>query len=181
MIQKVSNAEEINIFNQIWMYCWHEKGYEIQFSEKTLGRFIVSDSDNNFVGTVEFKSYCHSDIEENFAFSRFDYIKTNKNNTVELDKLSILPEKRGKNVLSELLTLITDFAFENKVRYYIALIEPKLFLTLKRFYKVPVMKLGPSFYYKGDDVVPMCLDAEIVYNEKEKYKWYIPTSTLVNQ
>ncbi|PLT32128.1 GNAT family N-acetyltransferase [Bacillus sp. V5-8f] len=172
MIKKVNSTVELNVFNSIWLQCWEEKGYEAEFSEHVFGRYLVSNSAGEHIGVFEFKKLTHSLIDEEFPFTSFAFIKDNIEKTLELDKLSILPSYRGGKVLSEMLTHMIKVAVENDISYFIALIEPKLYLALKRFYKAPIQKLGDVFFYKGDNVVPISIDLKLVINNIENYDWY---------
>ncbi|PLS17838.1 hypothetical protein CVD28_09055 [Bacillus sp. M6-12] len=172
MIKKVNSTLELNVFNSIWLQCWEEKGYEAEFSEYVFGRYLVSNNDGEHIGVFEFKQLAHSLIDEEFPFTSFPFIKENFEKTFELDKLSILPAYRGGKVLSEMLSHMVKVSIENDISYFIALIEPKLYLALKRFYKVPIQKLGEAFFYKGDNVVPISIDLKLVINNLENFDWY---------
>jgi hypothetical protein len=170
MISKVEAARELAEFDELWMESWREKGYGFEDSKKALGRFLFM-CEGEYVGTIEFKLFKNSTIEEIFSFSSFQYIKDNIEHVAEIDKLSIKKENRKKQILNHILSLMTHFAEDNHIRYYIALIEPKLFFSLKAFYHLPVKKLGRKFFYKGDDVIPISFDVRIVNQNKDKYEW----------
>lgn len=175
-VQKVTTPFLQEKFNQIWETCWKEKGYELEYS-KHANQFIFGAGK----GCVELKQFRHeiddffktskdNDIK-NFRFSKLEEIKHCLDKTFEIDKLSILKENRGKRILDDILLFLGDFALENNVKYYIALLEPKLFLSLKIFYHLPIKKVGKTFHYKGDKVVPIVFNVEKANQERHKYNW----------
>lgn len=177
MFEEVNTNEKLAIFNNIWQQCWLEKGYELELSNAVLERFLVR-IDGEYQGTIELKKLKGSQIEEVFPFSSFEYIKVDFEYVVEIDKLSILPPGRRKNALGKILSLLTYYSKEYDIRQYIGLMEPKLYIALKRFYRIPVIKLGEKFYYKGDNVVPISIDPRQIYQYKENYDWITYAETL---
>jgi hypothetical protein len=173
MFKKVETPEELTLFNNIWMGCWLEKGYEFEFYTGPADRFLIQDPSSTFVGTIEFKTYSHhqeNNINSVYPFHLIDLIKNSENQTIEIDKVAILKEYRGKN-LDRLLTLFAHYSEINQIKYCVVLLERVFFKALKSVYKIPVDAVGEKFYYKGDFVVPAIIYAEKMYQEKEKYQW----------
>jgi hypothetical protein len=170
LFKKVENPLELMIFNRIWMAAWEEKGYELEFTE-TADRCLVEDELGLFVGTVEFIPYVPlNDIDQVFPFHSIEPIQNHSGKIVEIDKLALKKEYRGKN-LDRLLAVISQYTEYHDYHFCIGLIEPKLFIALKKFYRLPIEELGRRMYYKGDDVIPMIIDVSYANQNKNNFPW----------
>ena len=85
-------------------------------------------------------------------------VKENRQQVIEIDKLSILKSYRGTAILPQLLFFMGTYALKRHRCYFVALCEPNLFIALKREYHVPVEEIGTPFFYKGDNVIPILID-----------------------
>ncbi|PGX07765.1 GNAT family N-acetyltransferase [Bacillus sp. AFS033286] len=168
MYTKVQTEQEKGIFNRIWEECWNEKGYELEYFQGT-DQFIFW-KDGQAIGCVEIKKY--NIKNEVFPFSKCEQLKGQLETVMEVDKLSILKEFRGKGMLESILFFLSEYMKEKELMYFITLLEPKLYLALKRFFRLPVEKVGKTFHYKGDDVVPTITDVHKTIQRQEKMKWY---------
>lgn len=65
---------------------------------------------------------------------------------MEIDKPAIARHYRGGKLLTTIMNFFTHRAFQNEVKYYIALILPKLYYAIQFFYKLPIKKTGEIFY-----------------------------------
>jgi hypothetical protein len=172
MYKSVDTFEKRQAFNQIWMECWKEKGYELEFEEGNDALQFLFMFKGKYVGTLELKHF-QSQMNDIFPFFKVKHIQRNANSVLVIDKLSILKEYRGEKILGNMLILIAEKGNELKVKNFIALIEPKFYIALRRFYKAPIVRLGEQFWYKGDYVVPISFDPSLYFLDKEKYSWCI--------
>jgi hypothetical protein len=165
------NEEQLEIFNKIWIECWKEKGYELEFTE-TADRFIIQDDKGNNFGTVEFIKYINgqNNCEQVFNFNAIPEIIQFSDQVIEIDKISILKNYRGKNI-ERLFYSIYNYSIEHNIKYGIGLIEPLFYKTLKLFYKFPIFKLSKQVFYKGDWVIPIIFKFEYFNKDKESYTW----------
>lgn len=172
MFKRVENKLELDKFNSIWTSVWMEKGYELEFSEQVLERFVIVSTDRSYVGTCEIKPYSihESMINESASFAEHPKLIQAEGSVAEIDKMAVLEEYRGL-FIADLLSAVVHYGEENQLRYYVALLEPVFLRALRITFKVPYEKIGSKVYYKGDYVVPVILDLEKVYKNKEQYSW----------
>lgn len=176
MYIKVDSLALLNDFNQIWMECWLEKGYGLEFGNVPTDRYIITDSDDQKIGTIEFKQYNldpNNNINTVFPFQQIECIQQDPNAVIEIDKVAILKQHRGKN-LERLIRLFTEYTEEHHIDYCVVLLERVFFKALKNVYKIPLEAVSEKIYYKGDYVVPSIIYSKEVYQNKEKYSWNLP-------
>ncbi|RXJ02804.1 hypothetical protein DS745_05705 [Anaerobacillus alkaliphilus] len=174
MYVKVETIADFNIFNQIWMDCWLEKGYMLEPSlEEKSDRFILRDVEKRSIGTIEFKPYYttfENNINNVYPFHKLQHIASNPKQVVEIDKVAILREYRGKN-LERLISLYVSYTEFHKIEYCVGLVERLFYKALRNVYKVPLEAVGEQTYYKGDHVIPAVLYPSLIYKKKVNYPW----------
>lgn len=171
MYTKVQTMQEQEVFNRIWEECWDEKGFEFEYFEGT-DQFVFW-KDGQAIACVELKKYNIKD--EVFGFSECEHLKGQFERVMEIDKLSILKEHRGMGMLEEIIFFLMEYMKEKELSYFTTLLEPRLFITLKRMFRLPVEEVGKRFLYKGDIVVPTTIDVQEAIRRETKMKWYIET------
>jgi hypothetical protein len=169
--EQVKSVSELEHFNHIWMEAWAEKGYDIDDSQ-SLEQYLIKDDAGFFVGTVEFKRYSPTESEINgvFLFSCEPTIQAHKNHIVEIDKVAIMKNHRGRN-LDRLLAFISLYTEKHGYRYGICLLEPLFYKALKYVYQLPIKQAGKKRYYKGDDVIPSIINLGYVNQNRFNYSW----------
>ncbi|MGP7816055.1 hypothetical protein [Niallia sp. 01092] len=175
MYIKVDSFALLNDFNQIWMECWLEKGYGLENSNGQSDRYIIQNSHNQKVGTIEFKPYIldpANNINTVFPFHQIESIKSKPNSVVEIDKVAILKQFRGKN-LDRLLTVFVNYSEYYDISYCVVLLERVFYKALKTVYKIPLESVSNKIYYKGDYVIPAIIYPKDIYRNKEKYPWLL--------
>ncbi len=177
MYKLVETIEEELIFNGIWTEAWAEQGFELEFAEEVLGRCLIYDEANVPVATVEMKPYSRDmdGLNKLAPFKDHPAIQADPNHIVEVDKVALHKDHRGKN-LDRLLATIVMFAEEHQIRNYVTLLEPVLFRALKISFHVPMSKVGERIFYKGADVIPAIIHAAEFYENKERYDWFMKTA-----
>lgn len=167
------------MFNGIWTTVWLEKGFELEFSEQILERYVVITDEGHYVGTTEIKPYSsESSINEAASFDQHPEIMKAGGAVAEIDKMALLKTYRGQ-FLSDLLTASVDFAEQNKVKYYVTLLEPVLHRALRITFKIPLDKISGKIFYKGDYVIPTIVDVKELYSYKDRYSWLgLPRSVV---
>ncbi|BFH60591.1 MULTISPECIES: hypothetical protein [Paenibacillus] len=171
MFKRVENELELAMFNGIWTTVWLEKGFELEFSEKVLERYVVVTDEGHYVGTTEIKPYgSESPINDAAPFVRHPKIINAVGAVAEIDKMALLRTYRG-HFISDLLSALVEFGERNKLKYFVTLLEPVLLRALRITFQVPLEKVSHKVFYKGDYVVPAIVDAEEVYTHKERYPW----------
>ncbi|PZT54248.1 GNAT family N-acetyltransferase [Paenibacillus silvae] len=173
MFKSVENELEYAMFNGIWTTVWTEKGFELEFSEKFLERYVVITEEGHYVGSIEIKPYTpESLINEIGPFWEHPLIKEDVSRVAEIDKLAILSTFRGRYV-ADLLSAIVHYAEMKQISYYVMLLEPVLMRALRISYHVPIEKVAGRVFYKGEDVIPSIVNAREVYTHKERFPWLV--------
>lgn len=175
MYKKVETMADLNTYNQIWMDCWLEKGYMLDPNFDDTDRFIILNTENKEIGTIEFKPYyptLQNYINTVFPFHEIDKLESNPMKVIEIDKVAILRKFRGKN-LERLLSLFVHYTEYHQITYCVVLLERVFYRALRNVYKIPVESVSDQMYYKGDYVIPAIIHASEVYTKKENYSWII--------
>lgn len=173
MYLKVNSFALLNSFNEIWMECWLEKGYVLENEHVSSDRYIITDLNDKHVGTIEFKSYNldpQNNINTVFPFHEIEYIAENPSTVVEIDKVAILKQFRGRN-LDRLLSVFVQYAEEHNLDYCVVLLERVFYKALRNVYKIPLKAISDKIYYKGDYVIPTIIHPKEIYLNKQKYSW----------
>jgi hypothetical protein len=50
------NQIQLDTFNRIWIECWNEKGFELEFTPQS-DKYIILDENETPIGTTEFIPY----------------------------------------------------------------------------------------------------------------------------
>lgn len=174
MFKRVENELELAMFNGIWTTVWMEKGFELEFSENTLERFVIVTEEGHYVGTSEIKPYCltSSSINDAGPFQTHPKIIEAGDAVAEIDKIALLRSYRGRHI-SDLLSSAVYIAEKLQLKYFVSLLEPKFMRALRISYQVPLEKVGEKVFYKGDDVIPVLFDMEKMYRNKNSYEWLV--------
>jgi hypothetical protein len=163
MFQKVTSRTDLEIFNKIWKTSFSQKKYELEEYEWDSKRFLVENQFGEKKGTVELIPYTmdkkKSTIEDMFEFSSLEMTKkTSLQHIYEIDKLSVSEEGRKEGTLENILQFLIEFAIENNVFYYYALINPLLFRAIKISYGFPVEKAGKIIKTESYPIQPMYIN-----------------------
>jgi len=174
MFKRVENEIELARFHSIWTTVWLEKGFELEFTEQVLERIVILTKDGDYVGTTEIKPYSihESMINEAAPFAKHPKLIQAEGAVAEIDKMAMLRQYRG-DFIADLLSAVVYYGEESRLRYYVALLEPVFLRALRITFQIPFEKVGGKVYYKGDHVVPVIIDLEEVYNNKEQYLWIV--------
>lgn len=186
MFKTVESEHELAMFNGIWTTVWMEKGYDLEFSDFVLDRYIVTTDEGQIIGTAEIKPYDLRDstINGTAPFHLQPKIIGAEGAVAEIDKIALLRSHRSKgNYLSSLLSAAVHSAEKREMRYFVSLLEPVFLRALKISFKVPVERIGDRMYYKGDYIVPVIFDMEKMYRNKQDYNWlaYPQSNRIIEQ
>ncbi|MBD2867873.1 hypothetical protein [Paenibacillus arenilitoris] len=172
MFKRVENELELAMFNGIWTTVWKEKGFELEFSDRALERFVVVTEEGHYVGTAEIKPYSAAESPINEAAPFHDHPKVVQAGgaVAEIDKMALLKPYRGRYI-SDLLSSAVYFAEKLQFKFFVSLLEPVFLRALRVTFRVPLEKIGDKTFYKGDDVIPVLFDMEQMYRNKSRYAW----------
>lgn len=174
MFKRVESKLELDRFNYIWTTVWMEKGFELEYSDQSLERFMAVSEEGEYVGTTEIKPYSiyESKINQEAPFADHSKLILAEGAVAEIDKVAVLKEHRG-HFIADLLSAIAHFGEKNQLRYYVALLEPVFLRALRITFQIPFEKIGNKIFYKGDYVIPVIIDVREVYENKERYLWIV--------
>jgi hypothetical protein len=180
MFKRVENELELAMFNGIWTTVWREKGYDLEFSDKSLAKYIIVTDEGQYVGTTEFKPYSITDSQINATapFHEHPDVIAAASEVAEIDKMAILRSFRGRYI-ADLLSACVYFAEGERIKYYVSLMEPVFMRALRVTFQVPLKKLGDKIFYKGDYVNPVLIDVEQVYQNKHRFEWMISPQDIL--
>ncbi|OAB45468.1 hypothetical protein [Paenibacillus glacialis] len=172
MFKRVESKGELDRFNNIWTTVWLEKGFDLDFTEQVLERFVIVTEEGDYIGTSEIKPYSihNSVINQTAPFADHPKLIHAEGAVAEIDKIAVLNQYRGHNI-ADLLSGSILYGEEKKIRYYVAMMEPVFLRALRITFQVPFEKVGGKVFYKGDYVVPVIIDLEEMYNNKKQYPW----------
>ncbi|CAM4324670.1 hypothetical protein L1N85_21085 [Paenibacillus alkaliterrae] len=174
MFKRVENELELAMFNGIWTTVWMEKGFELEFSDQALEKFVIVTAEGHYVGTSEIKPYDAgtSPINEAAPFREHPKIMSAEGAVAEIDKIALLRPYRGRYI-SDLLSSAVYIAEKLQLKYFVSLLEPVFLRALQITFKVPLEKVGGKIFYKGDHVIPVLFDMEQMYRNKMRYEWLV--------
>lgn len=167
MYKRVQTDRDRIQFDEIWEQVWKEKGFNLEYSERS-DQFIFQNEQGTPTGSMEIKRYT-PDIEIYYPFSKHICISDFPNAIYEIDKVSILKESRRKRGLDSMILFLRDYTHLYGVKYFVALIEPSFYIAIRMLYRLPLQKLHDKFFYKGDMVIPILIDAEDIVLNESKY------------
>ncbi|GGG83713.1 hypothetical protein [Paenibacillus radicis (ex Gao et al. 2016)] len=172
MFKKVETEWELTMFNSIWTTVWKEKGYELEYAEQALERYVAISPEGQYVGTSEIKAYTPgvSIIDSVAPFHNHPKIAADPAQVAEIDKIAVIKQYRG-HPITDLLSSAVFSAETHQFRYFISLLEPVFYRALRITFHVPMEKAGEKTFYKGDYVIPVIFDMERMYSNKEQYEW----------
>jgi hypothetical protein len=187
MIKQALTVAEVKLYNVIWSEAWKEKGFDISKAETdlltndlTLIRHLFSDGED-FVATIGLRKLLYSKTKHFYSLETNSFLCENKEFIFEIDKLAIRKDARGLQILSCILSFLAHFSQKHEVRYFVALIEPKLFKSIKLFYKLPTEQIGDAFFFEGDTVIPVSIDVSKAMSNPEKFDWLQPVELVAMQ
>lgn len=171
MYEIVKTSRQLKAFKNTWEYfCKKHRWINDPYSENGV-RYNLIINKNNYlfkkktvIGTIEFIPYDpnnpNSTVEGKFNFSKFNDILLYQKRTWEIDKLCIHENYQGKGYFQQFLHVFLDHFKQYQPKYYLALIEEKLFIKLKNYYGVDVIKMGEGFIGHDTKLIPMLFDIE---------------------
>ncbi|MFC5531690.1 hypothetical protein [Cohnella yongneupensis] len=177
MYKRVTNLKELTTFDSIWMETWTEKGFEVDpYSANVIERYLIMDG-HAPIGTVEFKKYTPrvGELDQIAPFYAAESIRMSPDTVVEVDKVAIRRDQRGKHI-DKMMTALMLFAEQWGCRQYVSLLDPVFYRALRIVFNIRMDVVSNERpYYKGAPVVPAILHVSDVVDNKERYPWLLQT------
>ncbi|PLT32532.1 hypothetical protein [Bacillus sp. V5-8f] len=173
--KKVQGEEDFEIFYNTLMPSWIEMNYVLECVLGDVTRYIVYNNLKQPIGTAEaipYKPNGESYLDQFFPFKDLEIVKQNYKYIVEAEGLTIHPKFRGKHNLDRLLYTLVEHCRINNIKYAVALINPSLYVLLKRMYKIPIEKVGNE-YISNFTAYPIIIDAQYMYKNIHQFSWLL--------
>lgn len=169
MYKSVKTNEELVLFNQILAINWLSENYHIEIADGSTDCYLFQKGDDA-CGTLEVKPFDAVVYADLLQKKVEDFADFTSENTIEVDKLSILKKYQKDGILAEILYVISTYAKDKN--HCVALIAPKLLLGLRGLYGLTVHELGEKFMFKGAKVVPVYFDLVESSKKLEEQGWF---------
>lgn len=168
MFINVKNEEERGKFERLVQESWNDYGlkYESHGGEK----FLILNKEGVVVGTIEM---CHyqpqkSFVDKWFPYYKDDLISQQNKKVVQISNVSIQAAHRGQKNLERILAMIYRFGQWHNIEYFIGLMEPMFYKSLKIHYKLPINKIGKLVRLKHYPVVPIVINFQQFKSDKKQ-------------
>lgn len=173
LLKGVKNGEEVAKFRSILNKGWKENNWIQQ--NINCEDFIFIDNDD-VVGTLSILKYNpqkQSFVNDVFEFNKVEPIKSNIQNTIEIDNFTIVKPKRGLKTLLSCANKTAPYIFSREdILYCIAIVKPQFYRTIKFMFGDCVQSLNDPVYCERDDChfIPIYFD---VKKTKKKLGWLL--------
>ncbi|MFG6149963.1 hypothetical protein [Halobacillus sp. B23F22_1] len=179
MYEIVKTPKQQKRFEKTWEYfcekfCWINDPYAADgirynlISKNKRMRVIRK----RVIGTVEFIPYNptnpHSTVEGRYPFSKLNEITSNLDFVWEIDKLCIHEDFQRAGNFEVFMHIMYDHILRYKAKYYVALIEKRLYRLIKFYYGYGVERTGSELAGPASTLIPVMIDVEKIVT-KEKY------------
>lgn len=157
MFTKVCSARKKEMFNEVWKDIAQEIGSSFKEIQSNSTAYILTNSQDVGVGTVEFIPYhfeANSYVDAYFPFSKVLDPRMKTENIHIIAKLGIKQEFRKQGYFQELINLISEFSIQNNTPYFIANINKDVYRILRFMYKGKIDIIGKEFH--PTENVTMC-------------------------
>ncbi|WP_431800792.1 hypothetical protein [Halobacillus andaensis] len=123
------------------------------------------------IGTIEFIPYDPanppSTVEGRYKFSTHKEIQSHQQKVWEIDKLCIHETYQRKGNFESVLHILYDHAMTHYPKYYVALMEKRLYRMVKFYYGYGVEKKGEELLGPTSSLVPVIIDVEQITSRQE--------------
>jgi hypothetical protein len=172
LYKKVKTKEELEIFDSIWIPAWKEKGFDLECLLGHVDRYLIHNSDNEYIGSVSFRPYnFDSTIDDVYPFHQNNIVKQNIGHIIEIDNLAILKEYREVKNLAKVVVTLVEYAKVHEFNYYIATADYAFYKAVHKFYPTSLYPLHKRINYRGNNLVPIIIDIQHTIANIDKYKW----------
>lgn len=178
MFKVVTDQREFVDFQKTFSSVYEGEGYEFdkvendeKNEEQKIVRYVV-ETQQGCAGTVEIKPFSwHSDIVHLPSFEKIEKMTNGLQDTYEIGRLTVIKEQRSSEAFDYILGAIKHHALQTQAKFYIALMDTKVYLALVAGYRIPIVRIDQKFFYKGHFVVPVCIDVQQALAETNGKKW----------
>ncbi|MDQ0217501.1 hypothetical protein ELQ35_06815 [Peribacillus cavernae] len=188
MYEIVKTYRQQKKFENTWEYFCEKYGwYNDPYAKNGVRYNLLLPMGNSIrqkevIGTIEFIPYDprnpNSTVEgpSRFEFSKYDEIRLHQNRIWEIDKLCIHKEYQRQGYFQHFMHVFYDHANRNNPKYYLALIEKKLFRMLRISFGFRVEQKGEAYVGPNTVLIPVVFDIEKMMQDEETVKTILATT-----
>ncbi|TWI59678.1 hypothetical protein [Halalkalibacter nanhaiisediminis] len=180
MYELVKTRRQQKAFENIWEFSCEKQGwrndpyaemgirYNLLLPKKHLLR------KRKVIGTIEFIPYDptnpHSTVEgpTRWEFSKHEEIMAYQSQTWEIDKLCIHPKYQRQGYFPFFMHVFAEHAILHQPKYYLALIEKKLYRMLRISFGLRVEQKGEEFIGPDTVLIPIVFDINKIMEDEER-------------
>lgn len=180
MYERVKTRYQQKKFEEIWEYfCtkydWLNDPYAKngqRYNLITHQGFIYKRK--KAIGTIEFIPYDptskNSTVEgpDRFEFSKYNEIRLNQDHIWEIDKLCIHQDYQRQGYFRTFMHILYHHATENQTKYYLSLMEHRLYRMLKFMLGAFIEQKGEPLVGPTTSLIPTVIHVEKILEDKEK-------------
>ncbi|MBN8251494.1 hypothetical protein [Priestia flexa] len=176
MYDIVKTAKQQKIFQNIWEYfCEKYKWYNDPYSAEGVRYLLIAPTRKfyhrrRFMGTIEFSPYSVYEASKasgvrKYDFSRHAEIYEERTRVWEIDKLCLHLNYQRQGYFSHFFSIFNHHAKIYQPKYYIALVEKKLYRMLRFSYHSWVEQTGPELVGPTTSLIPVIIHIEKMMQE----------------
>ncbi|TDL31831.1 hypothetical protein E2R51_11455 [Jeotgalibacillus sp. S-D1] len=159
-------------FEQTWEYFCRQFGwYNDPYSKNGVRYNLLLPANHNkmgkkVIGTIEFIPYDPANPdstvegESRYKFSGVQKIIENKDRVWEIDKLCLHKDFHRLGYFSHFITVVHDHAITHNPKFYVAIVENKLYRMLSMMLGSSIVKQGDPIPGPSTSLVPVIINIE---------------------
>ena len=190
MYEIVKTRRQQKAFEHTWEYFCHKYGWCNDPYAKNGIRYnlllhnVGAFRQKKVIGTIEFIPYdpknTNSTVEgpTRWEFSKYEEVRLHQERIWEIDKLCIHQDYQRQGYLQHIVHILYDHAVRNKPKYYLALIEKKLYRMLRISFGIGVERKGEELVGPQTVLIPILFDIEKIMQDEERVKRFLGDHSL---
>lgn len=168
MFKKVTSQKEQEAFAATWEYFCERNGWHKDPYAQTGERYqlLLSKRDPTVIGTIEFIPYHEEvEVERYFRFSKIPSIFQQQERVWEIDKLCLHKDYHRQGYFFHFFEIIYDHALLHQPKYYIAILEKKLYRLLKMSVGRRMIRVDKQTVRSEASLIPVVIQIEQIMKD----------------
>ncbi|MDG5472598.1 hypothetical protein P6709_12650 [Jeotgalibacillus sp. ET6] len=173
MFQVVKTQKQQKLFEETWEYfCKKYRWVNDPYAKNGIRYMLLRPKEikdkNSILGTIEFIPYdplnAESTVEGRFKFNDLSEIKENQDRVWEIDKFCLHKDFHRIGYFSLFFQIFYHHVYEHHPKYYVAIVEKKLYRMLKILLGSMAAQVGESLPGPSTSLVPVIIHIEAIKN-----------------